>query len=205
MKNVATILREMGYEVTEEQEKELLKQVATEYITRAEHDKKIERAEADRDQYKTQLDEANATIAKFDGIDPAKVKEDIAAWQQKAENAEKEYNQKLAARERRDLISKALDGYKFSSRAARDSIASKLEADEITVKDGHLMGFEDYIKAYRESDADAFAPDNQPASFTTPATGSTGNGQITKKDILAIKDPKERQRLIAENLNLFGH
>lgn len=204
MKNVATILREMGIELTEEQEKELLKQTATEYITRAEHDKKIERLEADRDQYKGQLDEANAQIAKFDGIDPAKVKEDIAAWQQKAENAEKEYTQKLAARERRDLISKELDKYKFSSRAARDSIASKLEADEITVKDGRLMGFEDYIKAYRESDADAFAPDNQPASFTTPAAGNGSGGEITKKDILAIKDPMERQRQIAAHLNLFG-
>ena len=32
----------------------------------------------------------------------------------------------------------------------------------------------------------------------------TGNGQMTREDILAIKDTTERQRAIANNLNLFG-
>lgn len=36
-----------------------------------------------------------------------------------------------------------------------------------------------------------------------PKAGTGGKGTMTKEQILAVKNPTERQRLIAENLNLF--
>lgn len=38
---------------------------------------------------------------------------------------------------------------------------------------------------------------------STPNVGG-GGGALTKSQIMAVKDPTERQRLIGENLNLFG-
>ena len=38
----------------------------------------------------------------------------------------------------------------------------------------------------------------------TPKNGGTGGSALTKADILAIKDTKERQQAIAENIDLFG-
>lgn len=36
-----------------------------------------------------------------------------------------------------------------------------------------------------------------------PKTGTGGSGSITKEQINAIKDPTERQRMIAENIQLY--
>ena len=42
------------------------------------------------------------------------------------------------------------------------------------------------------------------ARFTNPMNNQNGdNGNLTKKDIMAIKDPVERQQKIAENMSLF--
>lgn len=38
---------------------------------------------------------------------------------------------------------------------------------------------------------------------TTPKTGASGAKKITREEIAAVKDPAERRRLIAENLDLY--
>ena len=41
-------------------------------------------------------------------------------------------------------------------------------------------------------------------AFTAPKGNTNPGGTITKKDIMAIKDPVERQAKIGQNLHLFG-
>ena len=72
-----------------------------------------------------------------------------------------------------------------------------------------LLGFDDAIKAAREADPEAFAKEEDPntlpaAKVTTKlGGGQTGKKYNSKDEIMAIKDPSERQQAIAENMNLF--
>jgi hypothetical protein len=54
MQNIIEIIKEIGLEVPEDKVAELNKKVADNYLTRAEFDKKLGRAETERDNYKAQ-------------------------------------------------------------------------------------------------------------------------------------------------------
>ena len=56
------------------------------------------------------------------------------------------------------------------------------------------------VKTPKESQGHSFR-DNLKGN--TPKGGSGGKGAVTKEQILAVSNPIERQRLIAENIALF--
>lgn len=203
MKNIVTILKELGFDVPEDREQEITKAVAGSYVTTAEHEKKIARIESERDSYKDQLADAQNTIKKFDGIDPAKYQEELNGYKKRSEDAEKNYKAEIAKRDKNDLIDKALAEIKFSSKYAKQSIMDRLKADEdLRVKDGKLIGMNDIIASYRESDPDAFSGDNEPAKFTKPEQ-TKGEKPVTKESIMAIKSTNERRKAMAEHFDLF--
>ena len=69
----------------------------------------------------------------------------------------------------------------------------------------------DLLEDAKKNDASAFVNKEQQsleqnkAKFTTSMNNQSGgnNGNLTKKDIMAIKDPTERQSAIAKNIELF--
>ena len=84
-------------------------------------------------------------------------------------------------------------------------------AESVSVKNGKLICFNDLLEDAKKNDASAFVNKEQQnleqnkARFTTSMNNQNGNnnGNLTKKDIMAIKDPVERQQKIAENMSLF--
>ena len=42
------------------------------------------------------------------------------------------------------------------------------------MKDGEILGFDDYVKAFKESDPSAILPDGGMARFSASATGAPG-------------------------------
>ena len=203
MKNVVTIMKELGFEIPEDKEQSVLEAMKGNYVTQAEHDKKVTKLTDERDSLKAQVEAAEKTLESFDGIDPKNYKETIAQYKQQAEDAKKDYDAKLAAKERDELIERAVANVKFTSAYARKDILSRLKAEDIKVKDGKLIGFNDYIEAYKESDPEAFGSEGEPAKFTKPGQ-NTKEQKVTRESILAIKDTAERQRAMAENHELFG-
>ena len=65
MKNLTTILTELGIEVPEEKRSELEKQLGENYKPVSE----VEKVRAARDNYKAQLDTAQVTLKGFEGVD----------------------------------------------------------------------------------------------------------------------------------------
>ena len=103
-----------------------------------------------------------------------------------------------------------MDGIKFTSTAAKRAFESDVRAHCSKVKDGTIIGFSDVLASAKKEDASAFVDENQQnmeqnrAKFTT-SNGNSGNGGTTTlRDIMKIKDPVERQKMIGQNLNLFG-
>lgn len=109
---------------------------------------KYETLTADRDGLKQRLEEANG---KLEGYDPE--------WKTKAEQAQTEADAKINKIRRGYLLKEAAGGIKFSSESAKKAFLSNLEAAELPVQEDKVLGFEDFLSKYKESDPSAFLPD----------------------------------------------
>ena len=211
MQNIEAILVELGIEVPSDKKGDLTKKVSENYVTKAEHEKKIGKAETERDNWKSKAETAEETLKKFDGVDLETMQTELNNWKQKAETAAKDYEQKIYERDFSDALKTELESVKFSSDAAKRAVMAEIKESGLKLKDGKILGLSDLIGQIKERDASAFVDEEQEkakqqaARFTAPGTGrSTGSTTTTKKDIMSIKDPTERQAAIAENLSLFG-
>lgn len=212
MQNIEAILSELGIEVPADKKGDLTKKVSENYVTKAEHEKKIGKAETERDNWKSKAETAEETLKKFDGVDLETMQTELNTWKQKAETAEKDYEQKIYERDFSDALKTELESVKFSSDAAKRAVMAEVKESGLKLKDGKILGLSDLIGQIKERDASAFVDEKQEqarqqaARFTVPGTGKStgGSGTTTKKDIMSIKDPTERQAAIAENLGLFG-
>ena len=210
MQNILDICKEFGLEIPADKQSDFNKKVAENYVTKAEHDKKLNRAESDRDTWKEKAETAEATLKGFEGKDLNAMQKEIEDWKEKATKAESEYNEKMAEHEKQELLKEAFADIEFTSESAKKAIMAQV-AEGVSVKNGKLIGFNDLLEDARKNDASAFVNKEQQnleqnkARFTTPMNNQNGNsnGTLTKKDIMAIKDPVERQQKIAENMSLF--
>lgn len=212
MQNIIEICKEFGLEILADKQADFNKRVAENYLTKAELDKKIGKIETDRDNWKEKAEAAEKTLKSFDGIDPAQIQTELATWKKKAEDAEKNAQAQIYERDFADALKAELENVKFSSEAAKRDVTSQIKAAELKMKDGKILGLSDLIEQIKKNDASAFVDEHQQqleagrARFTQPQNpGSSAKfGTMTKKDIMDIKDPSERQVAIAQNLGLFG-
>lgn len=199
MKNIEQILTDFGIAIPEGKAADFSKAVAENYITRAEYDKKIQRAESDRDSWKTRAETAETTLKDFEGIEPDKLKSEIEDWKTKAQNAEKEYKAQLEARDFEDALKTELEKVKFSSEAAKKAVTADIKAAGLKLHDGKILGLNDLLAQMRETDASAFVSDEQQqaqqnaARFTQPAqqsgqTGAKSLHDMTLDERIALKN-----------------
>lgn len=117
---------------------------------------------AERDTARNNLSDANK---KLEGYDPE--------WRTKAEKAENDAKAQVAAMQQDFAAQTTAAGVKFSSESAKLAFLSDLKAKKLPLQDGKLLGFEDYLKSYRESDPDAFAPEKAAPTITVGSKGQT--------------------------------
>lgn len=206
MQNVHEILKKYGIEVPTEHKADFDKDMLANYKTVTEVEKKLGKVEGERDNYKEQLETAQETLKSFEGVDLATIQSELATWKTKAENAEKDYNAKLEARDFEDALKTAMEGYKFSSTAAKNAVTEEVRKAGLKLKDGKILGLNDLMETIKAADASAFVTEREEgrARFTTAKpTGGTDPAALTAQDIIKIKNPVERQRLIEANPHLF--
>lgn len=212
MQNIEAILSEMGIEVPEDKKADLTKKVAENYVTKVEHEKKLGRAETDRDNWKTKAETAETTLKGFEGVDLETMQRELSDWKKKAEDAEKNAQAQIYERDFADALKTEFEEIKFSSEAAKRAIMAEVKEAGLKLKDGKILGLNDLISQMKEKDASAFVDEEQQkaqqnaARFTQPFNRQNQNGgKMTVADIKAIKDPAERQAKIAQNLDLYGY
>lgn len=202
MTNIEKILENAG--ISGEQKDKIAADVNENYRTVADYErqsKKLERAESDRDEWKEKAETAETTLRGFEGKDLDAMQREIDDWKKKAETAEADYNKKIAEREKADLLKEAFASIEFTSESAKKAIMAQI-AEGVSVKNGKLIGFNDLLEEAKKSDASAFVTDAGKPQITSTVinNNNTNNGTMTKKDIDAIKDTRDRQRAIAESL-----
>lgn len=209
MQNIIEICKEFGLEIQADKQAEFNKKVSENYLTKAEHDKKIGKIETERDNWKEKAETAENTLKGFDGKDFDTITKERDEWKKKAEDAEKDYNAKIAEREKADLLKDAFANIKFSSEAAKKSIMAQI-SESVQVKNGRLIGFNDLLDEAKKNDATAFVDEvveklneNKPKFTEVKKNNNGSDAPMSRNDIMKIKDASERQAAIARNLSEF--
>ena len=114
----------------------------------------------ERDTARTHLGEVNK---KLEGYDPE--------WRSKAEKAENDAKAQVAELQHDFAAERAVSGVQFSSDSAKRAFLSDLKAKKLPLQEGKLLGFEDYLKSYKESDPGAFAPEKAAPTVTVGGKG----------------------------------
>lgn len=134
------------------------------------------------------------------GGDAAAVQQQLTELQAKYDKDTGDLRAQLADRDYADAIGKAITGkgLKFSSKSAERAFTAALKEQNLELKDGELSGLDDFIKAQKEADPEAFAPDKAPPRFVTGSGSGGGHGEPPKQ-------PSRAAQLAAEHhMSLYG-
>lgn len=207
MKNIIDICKDFGIEIPADKHADFLKAVNGEYKTIAEHGKVLDKLSAATKRAET----AEEALKGFEGIDPAKVSEQLAEANRKVQEAQEAAKKQIAERDLKDKLTARMTDADIRE-DMHDYIYQELINSGVSLnKNGDLIGFDEGLKGLKEKRPSAFIDRKQEdiekgrARFTAPNVGG-GNpgGTTTLKDIMKIKDPVERQRTIGQNMHLFG-
>lgn len=194
--NIIEKLKQFNVEITAEMEKAF----SGDFLSEREVEKKLSRAENDRDSWKQRAETAEETLKGFEGKDFDTITKERDEWKRKAEDAEKEYSAKEAEREKKELLEKAFTDVEFTSEAAKRSIMHQI-GENVSVKNGKLIGFNDLLEDAKKNDAAAFVSRKDDVKITSGSKDNLGTGGVlTKKEIDSIKDTQARQKAIAESI-----
>lgn len=161
---------------------------------------------AERDTWKTRAETAEGTLKGFEGKDFDEITKDRDAWKEKFEELEAEQSKAKQEAELEAAINDHVSGLNFKDDYRKRAYIDDLKKENYQVKDGKLIGASDFQKKY---DADAFVDEKQQnlennrAKFTTKTNQQTNGAAPTKEQIMAMKDPSERQKAIREHIDLF--
>ena len=203
--NIVEKLKSLGVEITAEIEKTF----GGEFISEKEAEKKLAKVQAENETLKERLSTAEETLKGFEGKNFDEITRERDEWKKKAEESEKNHNEKMAELEKAELLKEAFADVEFTSNSAKNAIMKQI-SDAISVRDGKLIGFNDLLEDARKNDASAFVNKQQEtleqnkAKFTTTMNSNGKVGTMTKEDIMAIKDRGERRQAMLDNKELFG-
>lgn len=150
---------------------------------------------AEKEQLKNSLSKSNSEAASYKKA----LREKQTAEEQEAEakaEAERLQKEELETLRKELNHNKALSAYKSIS---DDKVVAKLIEAVSNADHNEIAKIISSENQKAVANAQVEWLENRP-----PVNHGGENGAMTKKDIMAIKDTTERQRLIAENIHLFG-
>ena len=192
MQNIYEILTKLGITVPEDKKAEFDKLMIDNYKTISEVNNiqtKLDKAEGERDTYKTKYDEDIKqrdsdikdlqTKLKNAGTDADKLKTletDLATLQTNYDTSKAEYEKKLSQQAYEFAIREKVSSIKFSSELAKKAFIADAMKEDMKLKNGELQGFDSFLESYRSNDAGAFIAEN-----TQPDTQQKPTVQFSSK------------------------
>lgn len=108
MKNIETIIKEAGIELSDDQIKKINEGVKDNYKTIADYQKQIDKIKA----LEGSVEETQTALKKFEGVDPEDLTKQIKTLQETIEKNSKDYEARIADRDFTDLLTKAITEHK---------------------------------------------------------------------------------------------
>lgn len=201
MKNIIEICRDFGFEIPADKHADFLKAVNNEYKTVADYEKKVNRLTDDLAAEKKRADDAVETLKGFEGKDFDAITRERDEWKTKHDNAVAAHQKEQEEREFNSILETAITDAKGKNAKA---IIALLDMEKLRSSRNQENDIKSALDSLRTDSGYLFEDNGGDPKFTDPkGNGGTG-GTTTLKDIMKIKDPVERQRMIGQNLNLFG-
>lgn len=185
MQDITDILKQYELEIPEEKKENFLKDFRNSYKSSAE----LEKLKDKNSNLESTLNEYNTTIENYKKVDIEGLKNELKEWQDKYENANKEYTNKI----NKNLLEKEFDKFKFTSNTAKNSIFNQaFESEKISFNDGKVNGVEDFMQIIKEQDPSAFVieqEEEEKPKFTRgiSSTSSKIQGDPSKMDFETYK------------------
>lgn len=201
MKNIHTILSEAGITVPEDKKAAFDKAVAENYKTLAEHEKKVNRLTDDLAAEKKRADDAVETLKGFEGKDFDAITRDRDKWKAEYDKTVAAHQKEQEEREFNADLESAITEAKGKNVKA---VKAMLDLEKLRSSKNRKADIAAALKDVQAENEYLFdAAGAPPARFDDPGNKGNPAGTLTKKDIMAIKDPVERQAQIAKNIHLF--
>lgn len=187
------------------------------------HAESLEAVKSDRDKYKAQVDDLTEKIGKdaealktaqkelsdlkaqVDADAKDREGKDYDALKAEFDNYKKEQEAKAVKSAKETALKELLKDMKMSDRGEKQVLkwmgVDGFELDE----NGKIKDASTLRKSIKEDWGDYIQTEGAKGADTPTPPGGTGGGTgKTKKEIMQIKDAKERQQAIADNPELFG-
>lgn len=149
MQDITEILKTYEIEIPEEKKESFLKDFRNSYKSSAE----LEKLKDKNSNLEKTLNEYNTTIENYKKIDVEGLKNELKEWQDKYENANKEYTEKI----NKNLLEKEFSKFKFTSNTAKNSIFNQaFNSEKISFDGDKVNGIDDFIQVIKEQDPNAF-------------------------------------------------
>lgn len=161
---------------------------------------------------KEQVQEFTAKAKKLDDVEKElnSLKEKGGNWQEKYEKEHKDFEDYKNTIEAEKALTAKQKAYKAILKEASiderrfDAILRLANLDEITLnKDGTVSNKDKLIETVKTEWADYVMKNEQKGSNPANPPANNGGTTVTKESIMKIKDPTERQKAIADNIQLF--
>ena len=151
---------------------------------------------------KQQLVDANATIKSYEDMDIDAIKQSAKDWETKYNTDTQALQDKLAKKDYESVVNSKIANLKFSSEGAKKSFVNDLLAKDLKLENGNILGFDDFVTSYKETDPKAFESDTPKPQFTGSITQPANNNQITK-EVFKKMGYQARNKLYNENRPLY--
>lgn len=176
MKNIHTLLSEIGITIPDEKKAEFDKAVLANYKTVAE----VEKITTARDNYKSQLETAQTALKEFEGVDVENLKSEIAKLNTNLKDKETEYQTKIADME----FNSVLDGA-ISKSGARNATAVKalLDLDSLKTSKNQADDITKALESVKSENGYMFGSDEP---FQNPVK-NTGNAGIKSNLLTSMR------------------
>ena len=166
MKNIYEIMKDFGFEIPEDKKAEFDKAWKENYRTKADYDKAIEQ----RDSHKTSLDEVNAKLKEFEGVDVNDLKGQITKLQGDLKAKDDEYAAREAERVFDETLSEAI---KTAGGKNAKSVKALLDIKSLKESKNQSEDIKKALEDIKKSDAYLFGS-NEPYNNAVGGTGGAG-------------------------------
>lgn len=186
MKNIIDILKGLGIEVPEDKASDLNKEVAENYKTVAEFDKKVSKMQTEIDNATERANTAEDTLKGFEGKNFDEITADRDKWKTDYEALVQKQKDEADLAELNGAIDKAIENAKGKDAT---SIRAHLDMNAIKASKNRDKDIESAIKALSENESTSFLfttkAEEEQAQFTNPKCEQPPKADIHSADLRA--------------------
>lgn len=146
----------------------------------AEHGKAIQGLREEKENLRTQLDDANNEIKSYKDMDIDSIKESASNWETKYNDLVREQEEAKNKSIRDERTNAFFNDVKFASESAKKGVIAEFNAKEFKYDEetNKFLGASEWLNDLREKDTGAFLSDVANPKFTTSPTAPTNDNSI---------------------------